>query len=79
MNLFRVMLISGILLLLALSVAYAGEGETTDQYSLWIGGHYTEFTDYTKKVGEYNLGKNEGLPEFKLGYFSKSPNGLLRF
>lgn len=76
---FRVMLISGILLLLALSVAQAGEGETVDSYSIWIGGHYTEFSDYTKKVGEYNLGNNEGLPEFGLGYFSKSPTGLLRF
>jgi hypothetical protein len=41
------------------------------EYSLWLGTHYTDFQDNAKKVGEYNLGNDEAMPE---GRFSLSAN-----
>ena len=76
MNKITSFLMIAFILLLA-TISFAGEG-TTESYSLWIGGHYTDFSDYTKKVGEYNLGKDETLPELKLGYFSQSSSSLFR-
>lgn len=46
----------------------AGEDEAVQTYSVWAGSHYTGFGDYTRKVGEYNLGNDEFLPELK-GYY----------
>lgn len=68
-----------VVLLLANSFVLADDGPTTESYSFWLGGHYTDFTDYTKKVGEYNKGENETLPEFSLNYLSNGPNSILRF
>ncbi len=68
-----------VVLLLANSFVLADDGPTTESYSFWLGGHYTDFTDYSKKVGEYNKGENETLPEFKLNYLSSGPNSILRF
>lgn len=66
-------------LLLIGGIAVAEEGTKTESYYLWLGGHYTEFDDgYTKKVGEYNLGEDEFLPEAKFGYFSKNNNSYFR-
>ena len=32
----------------------ADEGVKQETYSLWLGGHYTEFDDgYNKKIGEF--------------------------
>lgn len=67
------------ILLLIGGIAVAEEGTKTESYYLWLGGHYTEFDDgYTKKVGEYNLGNDEFLPEAKFGYFSKNQNSIFR-
>ncbi len=68
-----------VVLLLASSFSFADEGVKFESYSLWIGGHYTDFTDYTKKVGEYDLGDNETLPEFSLNYLSVGQNSIMRF
>ncbi len=68
-----------VVLLLASSIVFAGDGPTTESYSIWIGGHYTEFSDYAKKVGEYNKGDNETLPEFALNYLSTGSNSIFRF
>ena len=70
-SLFAVCLI----LLLSVNTVFAGEG-TTEKYSLWFGSHYTEFSDYTKQVGKYDLGDDEFMPEFKVNYISKSSNGM---
>jgi len=60
------------LFLVFLSGAIAfGQGETEDIYTIWVGGHYTDFTDYNKKVGEYMYSKEEILPEFKIDYLSR--------
>ncbi len=67
-----------LVLLLTFSVVSAEDDEAIDRYSLWIGSHYTEFSDYTKKIGEYNIGDNEWMPEFKLGVYSQSGNSIFR-
>ena len=77
MNKFKMIFVGFLILLLAGSVISAGENDVkTEEYSLWIGTHYTDFTDYTKKVGKYNLGNDELLPEFMVNYLSKSSNGM---
>jgi len=69
----------GLVLLLGAGLAFAGDDNgLTEKYTLWIGGHYTDFNDYAKKAGEYNLGNDEFLPEFKLNYFSRSDRGIFR-
>lgn len=65
-----------ILLLTVNLVAVAENDEIKDSYSIWIGGHYTSFDDYTKKVGEYKLENEDFLPEFKINYLSQSPNSF---
>lgn len=65
-------------LLLASSFVLADEGAANESYSIWFGGHYSDFTDYTKKVGEYDKGENEALPEFALKYLSAGSNSILR-
>lgn len=61
--------------IVAPSVSAAEEGDY-DTYTLWVGGHYTEFDEYAKKVGEYNLGENEGWPEFRFDLLSRRGNSL---
>ncbi|MGD8922960.1 MAG: GSU2204 family outer membrane beta-barrel protein, partial [Candidatus Zixiibacteriota bacterium] len=62
------------LLLLAAPALFA-QDSTTEKYTLWFGGHYTDFTDYRKKVGEYNLDEENVWPEFTINYLSKSKEG----
>ena len=64
----------GLLILLLPVALVAEENGGTDKYSLWFGSHYTDFTDYTKSVGEYNLGENEWLPELGFKYLSQQGN-----
>lgn len=67
MKLTRTLLVVGLLILLSPLVLSADENEdAVYNYSFWIGSHYTDFQDYGKKVGEYNLGNNELLPELRL-------------
>ncbi len=66
----------GLLILLLPVALVAEENGGTDKYSLWIGSHYTDFTDYTKSVGEYNLGNNEWLPELGFKYLSQRDNSI---
>ena len=68
-----------VVLLLASSFVLAEDGQKSESYSIWFGGHYTDFSDYTKKVGEYNKGLNETLPEFNLNYLSAGTQSILRF
>ena len=72
-----------LLIILAGSMAapalQAADTETAqDQYSLWIGSHYTDFSDYAKKVGEYNLGNSELLPEFRFSHYALREGGVFR-
>ncbi|MCK5126173.1 MAG: hypothetical protein KAR42_07945 [candidate division Zixibacteria bacterium] len=66
-----------LLLLFATTMfAQTGEGETS--YSLWLGGHYTDFKDNANKVGEYKLQSDKFFPEFKLNYYSQTGSSVFR-
>ncbi len=76
MRLSRLLLVSGVMLLLASGIAIGQDDDLPTRTTwLWLGTHYTDFTDYTKKVGEYNLGNTELLPEGKLYSFSRTEHG----
>ncbi len=59
------------------SSGFAEEEEKSFNYSLWLGGHYTEFSDYTKKVGEYRLNNDELYPETKFNAMFRSDGKLI--
>jgi hypothetical protein len=42
--------------------------ESSSAWSLWLGGHYTGFEDYYKKVGEFDRGQEGAMPEIALRY-----------
>lgn len=79
MRLSRLLLVSGMTLLLCAGLAVGQDDEQpTGKTWLWLGAHYTDFTDYTKKVGEYNLGNSELLPETKLFTFNRTETGYFQ-
>jgi hypothetical protein len=60
--------------------AFGQDGETVEKYSIWVGSHYTGFNDYTKKVGEFDLGDDEKLfPELKVGYLARGRGNIFTF
>ncbi|MBD3332255.1 hypothetical protein GF356_05350 [candidate division GN15 bacterium] len=61
-----------LLILGTATVAAQDEGMTTDM-TVWLGNHYTSFNDYSHKVGEYNVGVNEWMPEgsFRLLHYGE--------
>ena len=65
------------LTVLLCSGAAVGQGEPDEDLRLWLGAHYTDLQDYTKKVGEYNLGNSEWLPDFRVNYFRQATDYLL--
>lgn len=75
MTLMMIVLVLGLLA----PVTFAGEDEAIQNYSVWVGGHYTDYTDYTKKVGEYRLGEDEFLPEFEGFYQYRKADKYFRF
>ena len=77
MNKIVLILLVCLFALVAFGTVVAEDSEPANTgFSLWVGSHYTDFTDSPKKVGEYNLGNSEALPEFKLNLLSRS-NGKL--
>ena len=56
------------LLILGTASAAAQDHEPRTDITVWLGSHYTSFDDYSHKVGEYNVGSNEWMPDgsFKL-------------
>ncbi|MGB2979940.1 MAG: GSU2204 family CXXCH-containing (seleno)protein, partial [Candidatus Zixiibacteriota bacterium] len=44
------------------------EEPTYSVWSLWLGGHYTGYEDFYKKIGEFDRGEEEAMPEVKLSY-----------
>jgi len=66
-----------VVFVLSFALVSAQDEEATKEYTFWIGGHYTDFTDYNKKVGEYNLGNEDFIPEFKGSYRFRSGEYLL--
>lgn len=71
-------MLSGLLVLSICGLTVASQGTTSDVNSVWIGSHYTDFSDYVKKAGEYNLGNDEVLPEIKLNYGLRGENYFMR-
>ncbi len=55
------------LLVVLLTLPILGWAGTT-QWSLWIGNHYTGFSDYKYKIAEFDRGTEGFMPEFKLNY-----------
>lgn len=58
--------------------ALAQDGELTEKTSVWIGSHYSGFTDYTRRVGEYNVGLDEFMPELRVNYLGVGADNLFR-
>jgi len=50
------------------SLAISQEEPTSSVWSLWLGGHYTGYEDFYKKVGEFDRGEKEAMPEVSLSY-----------
>jgi len=57
-------------------VSIASANTPSTDYGFWLDGHYTSFTDNTKKVGEYNVGDNIGSQEFLLSIAQRNNNEL---
>ena len=73
------MLCTGFLFLILGSAIVAEDNSTDDQYTLWIGTNYTDYTDFTKKVGEYMYQEDDLLPEAKISYLSRRPGSIFWF
>lgn len=50
------------------SSALSQEEPSSSIWSLWLGGHYTGYEDFYKKVGEFDRGEKEAMPEVSLSY-----------
>ena len=44
------------------------------KYSLWLGGHYNNYEDYGKKIGEFNNIYSDPYPEVKFNLFATGDN-----
>ena len=75
MKSFRMMFVLGLVLLILGSGTVTLGGEVSESYSLWIGGHVTDFSDNNKKVGEYLKFDEDPFPELRLDYLSQFDNG----
>ncbi len=71
-----VLMIAVALTLCAVSVGAQTDTTAFDRYSLWLGGHYTDFNDYAKKVGEYRLIDDNVFGEFRLDLLSRRGSTL---
>lgn len=50
------------------SPALSQEEPSFSTWSLWLGGHYTGYEDFYKKVGEFDRGEKEAMPEVSLSF-----------
>ncbi len=66
----KFLIVATAVLFLALfsSPALSQEESSFSTWSLWLGGHYTGYEDFYKKVGEFNRGEKEAMPEVSLSY-----------
>jgi len=67
---FLISLLMIVGLLIPSSPTFCQDEPSFSSWSLWLGGHYTGFDDYYKKVGEFDRGKEGALPEVFLDYSS---------
>lgn len=77
MKLVKVLLMISLLVFSMSLTLVGGEGDAAEyDYSLWVGAHYTDLQDNAKKVGEYNLGNSEALPELKFDLHALKGDGV---
>ncbi len=80
MKMMKMLLIAGLLILsVALALSAEENEEAVYNYWFWVGSHYTDFQDYTRKVGEYNIGNSEFLPEFMFDFNALKGDGYYTF
>ena len=61
--------LTAVLILPCLSSPVLSQEEPTySVWSLWLGGHYTGYEDFYKKVAEFDRGEEEAMPEVSLSY-----------
>jgi hypothetical protein len=49
-------------------LAFSQEESGYSIWSLWLGSHYTGYEDFSKKVGEFERGKEGAVPEISLSF-----------
>jgi hypothetical protein len=67
---FKFLVVATTVLILPLfsSPALSQEKPSFSTWSFWLGGHYTGYEDFYKKVGEFDRGEKEAMPEVSLSY-----------
>jgi len=65
---FLVVVMAFLILPLFSSPALSQEEPSFSAWSLWLGGHYTGYEDFYKRVGEFDRGEKEAMPEVSLSY-----------
>lgn len=63
-------------LLIGICSVYA---EAEYSYNLWVGGRYSDFNDYAKKVREYNHIYSDAYPEGRFQLFGRGSDFLMNF
>jgi hypothetical protein len=67
--LISLVVLTAVLILPCLSSPVLSQEEPTySAWSLWLGGHYTGYEDFYKKIGEFDRDEKGAMPEVKLGY-----------
>ena len=60
-------------------LAFSQEEPSYSVWSLWLGSHYTGYEDFSKKVGEFDRGKKEAVPEISLSFSGYQKDKSLDF
>ncbi len=60
-------------------LAFSQEESGYSAWSLWLGSHYTGYEDFSKKVGEFDRGKEEAVPEISLSFSGYKGDQSLNF
>jgi len=56
------------------SIVFCGNAGAAMDVSLWLGGQYTDYSDYGKKIGEFNDIYDDGYPKVNLDLFGTGEN-----
>ena len=60
-------------------LAFSQEEPGYSVWSLWLGSHYTGYEDFSKKVGEFDRGKEGAVPEISLSFSGYQKDKSLDF
>ncbi len=64
-----------LVLVLSSSAVLAQDEPSYSNWSLWLGGHYSDFENYYKKIAEFDRAEDEAMPEASLRYFGYKGDG----